>query len=151
MISQKLRSYLDNHQVLYQTKPHVPTADAMRTAQATHTPGREFAKTVLIKASDRMLMTVMPSTDRVHLDELKQALGEQNLELATEDDMLAAFPDCEVGAMPPFGNLYNMEVFVNEHLRRDEKISFNAGSHDEVMQMSYQDFERLVHPHVVHF
>ncbi len=96
-------------------------------------------------------MTVMPSTDRVHLDELKQALGEQNLELATEDEMLAAFPDCEVGAMPPFGNLYNMEVFVNEHLRRDEKISFNAGSHDEVMQMSYQDFERLVHPHVVHF
>ena len=120
MISQKLRSYLDNHQVLYQTKPHVPTADAMRTAQATHTPGREFAKTVLIKANDRMLMTVMPSTDRVHLDELKQALGEQNLALATEDEMLAAFPDCEVGAMPPFGNLYNMEVFVNEHLRRDE-------------------------------
>ncbi|GGX48589.1 aminoacyl-tRNA deacylase [Saccharospirillum salsuginis] len=151
MINDKLRSYLDNQSVPYQTEPHEPTIDASRTAQAAHVPGREFAKTVIVKADGRMLMAVLPSTDQVHVDELRKALGARELELASEDEIRSAFPDCEVGAMPPFGNLYNMDVFVNEHLRQDEQIWFNAGSHDEVMRISWKDFDNLVHPQVLHF
>ncbi|AZT84806.1 MAG: YbaK/EbsC family protein [Marinobacter sp.] len=151
MINQKLREFLDSNAVSYRTEAHEPTVDASRTAQAAHVRGREFAKTVIVKADGRLFMTVLPSTDRVHVDQLKQALGAKELELADEDDINAAFPDCEIGAMPPFGNLYNMDVFVSEHLREDEHIVFNAGSHSEVMRMSYQDYDRLVHPQVLHF
>ncbi|EON93572.1 YbaK/prolyl-tRNA synthetase associated region [Marinobacter lipolyticus SM19] len=151
MINQKLREFLDSNAVSYRTEAHEPTVDASRTAQAAHVRGREFAKTVIVKADGRLFMTVLPSTDRVHVDQLKQALGARDLELADEDDINAAFPDCEIGAMPPFGNLYNMDVFVSEHLREDEHIVFNAGSHSEVMRMSYQDYDRLVHPQVLHF
>lgn len=151
MISQKLREYLDSHAVTYRTEVHEPTIDAARTAQAAHVRGREFAKTVIVKANDRLLMTVLPSTDHVHVEELKQALGAKELVLADEDDILTAFPDCELGAMPPFGNLYDMDVFVSEHLREDEHIVFNAGSHSEVIRMSYGDYDRLVHPHVLRF
>lgn len=151
MISEKLRTYLDNQKVNYRTEQHEPTIDASRTAQATHVPGREFAKTVIVKADGRLLMAVLPSTDQVHVDELKKALGAKDVQLAGESEVKSAFPDCETGAMPPFGNLYNMEVFVNERLREDEQIVFNAGTHDEVMRMSYRDFDRLVHPQVLHF
>lgn len=151
MISTTLQEYLDQRSIHYQTKPHDPTVDAMRTAEAAHIPGREFAKTVIVKADGRLLMAVLPSTEQVHLDELQHALGAKQIELASEDEIQSAIPDCEPGAMPPFGNLYNMEVFVNEHLRRDEQIWFNAGSHDEVMQLSWKDFDDLVHPQVLHF
>lgn len=151
MINQKLREFLDSNAVSYRTEAHEPTVDASRTAQAAHVRGREFAKTVIVKADGRLFMTVLPSTDRVHVDQLKQALGARDLQLADEDDINAAFPDCEIGAMPPFGNLYNMDVFVSEHLREDDHIVFNAGSHNEVMRMSYRDYERLVHPQVLHF
>lgn len=151
MISQKLREFLDSNAVSYRTEVHEPTVDAARTAQAAHVPGREFAKTVIVKADGRLFMTVLPSTDHVHVEQLKKALGAKDVTLADEEDINAAFPDCEIGAMPPFGNLYNMDVFVSEHLRVDEHIVFNAGSHNEVMRMSYQDFDRLVHPQVLHF
>lgn len=151
MINQKLREFLDSNGVSYRTEVHEPTVDASRTAQAAHVRGREFAKTVIVKADGRLFMTVLPSTDRVDVDQLKQALGAKDLELADEDEINAAFPDCEIGAMPPFGNLYNMDVFVSQHLREDEHIVFNAGSHSEVIRMSYQDYDRLVHPQVLHF
>ncbi|MFE8069449.1 YbaK/EbsC family protein [Marinobacteraceae bacterium S3BR75-40.1] len=151
MISPKLKEYLDSNAVKYQSLPHEPAADAARTAHVAHVPGREFAKAVIVKANGRLTMAVVPATDHVHVKELKQALGAADLELADEDEIRAAFPDCEVGAMPPFGNLYGMEVFVNEHLREDDSIVFNAGSHDEALRMSYQDFDRLVHPQVLHF
>lgn len=151
MINQKLRDFLDSNAVSYQIEAHEPTVDASRTAQSAHVRGREFAKTVIVKADGRLIMTVLPSTDRVHTDQLKQALGARDLELADEDDINAAFPDCEIGAMPPFGNLYNMEVFVSQHLREDEHIVFNGGSHSEVVRMSYQEYDRLVQPQVLHF
>lgn len=151
MINQKLREFLDSNGVSYRTEVHEPTVDASRTAQAAHVRGREFAKTVIVKADGRLFMTVLPSTDRVDVDQLKHALGAKDLELADEDEINAAFPDCEIGAMPPFGNLYNMDVFVSQHLREDEHIVFNAGSHSEVIRMSYQDYDRLVHPQVLHF
>ena len=151
MISPKLKEYLDSQAVKYQTLPHEPTPDAARTAHAAHVPGREFAKTVIIKANGQYMMAVLPATDHVHIRELKQALGTSDLELADEKELEMAFPDCEVGAMPPFGNLYGMDVFVNEHLREDDSIVFNGGSHGEAMRMSYQDYDRLVHPQVLRF
>ncbi|MDC0661547.1 aminoacyl-tRNA deacylase [Marinobacter sp. SS21] len=151
MISERLRNFLEQNLVKYHTEMHPSTPDAMRTAQAAHVPGREFAKTVIFKADGRVGMAVLPATDQVHLAELRKALGSTEVSLASEEEMKAAFPDCDIGAMPPFGNLYDMEVFVSEHLRVDESITFNAGSHDEVMKMSYRDYERLVHPNVVHF
>lgn len=151
MISERLRNYLEQNPVKYRTEMHPATADAMRTAQSAHVPGREFAKSVIFKANGKVGMAVLPATDQVHLDELGKAIGSREISLADEDELRAAFPDCDVGAMPPFGNLYNMETFVSEHLREDDNITFNAGSHDEVMKMSYQDYERLVRPHVVHF
>lgn len=151
MISQKLRDYLDNHAVTYQVETHERTPDASRTAQAAKVPGREFAKTVIVKADGKLHMAVLPSTDQVHLDELKKALGAREVSLAEEGEIGSVFPDCELGAMPPFGNLYDMDVFVNEHLREDEHIVFNAGSHDEVIRMSYMDYDKLVNPQVLHF
>ncbi len=151
MISPILRNYLEHEKVTFQVKQHQPTVDACRTAQAAHVPGRTFAKTVIVKADNALKMVVIPSTDEVHLSELQQALGARKLTLADESEFESAFPDCETGAMPPFGNLYNMEVFVNEHLREDEHIVFNAGGHDEVMRMSYRDYDRLVNPQVLHF
>lgn len=151
MISEKLRNYLESNAVTYRTQLHEPTVGSSRTAQSAHVRGREFAKTVVIKSGGRLFMTVLPSTDQVHLDQLKQAMGTLDMELASEEDITQAFPDCELGAMPPFGNLYDMDVFVSEHLREDDHIAFNAGSHDEVMHMSYQDYDRLVRPHVLHF
>lgn len=151
MISQKLREYLDSHSVKYHTELHAPTVDAARTAQAAHIPGREFAKTVIIRNNGRLSMAVLPSTDVVHVEQLKKALGSEDLDLADESELSSAFPDCELGAMPPFGNLYDMEVFVSDHLRNDEHIVFNAGAHDEVMRMSYRDYDRLVNPTVLHF
>ncbi|MFL1405940.1 aminoacyl-tRNA deacylase [Marinobacter sp. M1N3S26] len=151
MINQKLRDFLDSNAVKYEVEVHEPTIDASRTAQAAHVPGREFAKTVIVKADGKLFMTVLPSTDQVHLDQLKQSMGARQLELADEDELHTAFPDCETGAMPPFGNLYNMDVFVSEHLREDDHIVFNAGNHSDVLRMSYQDYDRLVHPQVLHF
>lgn len=151
MISQKLQEFLDSNGVRYQTEVHEPTIDASRTAQAAHVPGREFAKTVIVKADGRLVMAVLPSTDQVHIDELKHSLGAREVELAAENDIKTAFLDCELGAMPPFGNLYNMDVFVSAHLREDEHIVFNAGTHRDVIRMSYQDYDRLVRPNVLRF
>ncbi|MCG8517874.1 MAG: deacylase [Pseudomonadales bacterium] len=151
MISERLQRFLNDHPVKFRTELHPSTADAMRTAEVTHVPGREFAKSVIFKTHGKVGMAVLPATDHVHLLELGRALGSDDISLATEDELRNAFPDCDVGAMPPFGNLYGMETFVSEHLREDDTITFNAGSHDEVMQMTYQDYERLVRPHVVHF
>lgn len=151
MISQKLREFLDSSGVRYQTEVHERTVDAARTAEAAHVPGREFAKTVIVRADGRLLMTVLPATDQVHVDQLKRSLGAKEVELADESDIDTAFLDCELGAMPPFGNLYNMDVFVSEHLREDETIAFNAGTHEDVIRMSYQDYDRLVRPNVLRF
>ena len=91
-------------------------------------------------------MLVLPASERVDLELLRQSLGTESVEIAKEDEFGSLFPDCEVGAMPPFGNLYDMEVFVSPHLAEDVEIAFNAGSHTELLRMNYSDFERLVNP-----
>ncbi len=146
---QKLKDYLDQHEVEYVTISHSPAYTAQRIAEITHIPGKELAKTVIVKIDDKFAMAVLPASRRVDLRHLQEALGADDVVLASEQEFKALFPDCEVGAMPPFGNLYDMGVYVAEQLTEDDEIAFNAGSHTELVRMSYRDFASLVTPQVV--
>ncbi len=142
----RLKDFLDKEHVKYVTIAHSPAYTAQEIAELTHTPGKELAKTVIVKIEGELAMVVLPASEKVRLGHLRQTLGTENIELANEDEFEGAFPDCETGAMPPFGNLYGMSVFVDQTLREDEEIAFNAGSHDELIRLSYAEYERLVHP-----
>ena len=111
-------------------------------------PGKELTKTVMVKIDGRMAMAVLPASYQIGFDRLKQAAGAEIVELAGEEEFKGLFSNCDVGAMPPFGNLYDMDVFVESHLAEDEEIAFNAGSHTELVRLSYKDFEQLVEPKV---
>ena len=149
MPAQKLKEFLDSHNVEYITISHSPAYTAQRIAEITHTPGKDLAKTVIVKLDGKFSMAVLPASHRVDLDYLKRGAKAGNVEVATEAEFKDRFPDCEVGAMPPFGNLYDMPVFAAKELTEDEEIAFNAGSHSELVQLAYRDFDKLVHPKVV--
>ena len=142
----RLKDFLDKEHVKYVTIGHSPAFTAQEIAALTHTPGKELAKTVIIKVDGELTMVVLPASEMVRLDHLRESLGTEFVELADEDEFKGAFPDCETGAMPPFGNLYGMSVFVSQALREDDEIAFNAGSHDELIRLPYAEYERLVHP-----
>ncbi len=146
-----IRAYLDEAHVDYMVRGHQPAFSSSRVAQATHVPGRELAKVVIVWLDSRMAMAVLPSTQHVDLEHLRELTGAENVRLAHEEEFASRFQHCEVGAMPPFGNLYHMEVFVAESLTEDEFISFNACTHTDIMTMAYADFERLVRPAVLAF
>ncbi len=143
---QKLKDYLDDNGVKYTLVSHSPAFTAQEIAQTAHIPGKWLAKTVMVKIDGKMAMAVLPATCRVDLDLLKEAAGAKTVQLAAEDEFKYRFPGCAVGAMPPFGNLFGMEVFVADILREDEEIAFNAGTHSELIRLPYRDFERLVKP-----
>jgi Ala-tRNA(Pro) deacylase len=145
----KLQEFLDKHHVKYVTIRHSPAYTAQEIAAATHIPGREVAKTVMVKLDGRLAMTVLPASYQVDFERLQNAAGVSHAELASEQEFRDLFPDCDVGAMPPFGNLYGMEVFVAESLAADEEIAFNAGTHTELIRLAYRDFAQLVQPQVV--
>lgn len=151
MISQKLKKYLDDHGVRYVVIVHSPAYTAQEIAAKSHVPGKELAKTVIINVDGKTAMAVLPASSQVDFDQLRRAIGAETVELAHEQEFKYRFPDCEIGAMPPFGNLYDMDVFVAEKLTEDEEIAFNAGSHSELIRMKYRDFERLVQPRVLRF
>ena len=147
----KLKEFLGKNKVKYVTLSHSEAYTAQEIASSAHIPGKELAKTVIVKIDGKMAMAVLPASQRVYFDLLKKATGAKKVELATEGEFQDLFPECEIGAMPPFGNLYEMDVFVDESLREDEEIAFNAGSHTELIRLSYKDFESLVKPKVVKF
>ncbi len=147
----KLKNYLDENNIEYITIRHSLAFNAQRVAATTHIPGKELAKTVMIKLDGKMAMAVLPASYRVRLDVLKELTGAKTIELANEMEFKYLFPECEIGAMPPFGNLYDMEVFVAASLAKDTEIAFNAGTHVELIRMAYADFERLVQPIVLAF
>ena len=149
MPTQKLKDYLDQHEIQYVTISHSPAYTAQRIAELTRIPGKELAKTVIVKIDDKFAMAVLPASCRVNLWHLQEAIGADEVTLSSETEFNELFPDCEVGAMPPFGNLYNMGVYVAEQLTEDDEIAFNAGSHSELVKMSYSDFANLVTPQVV--
>ncbi len=145
----KLKSFLDSHNIEYVTISHSPAYTAQRIAELTHTPGKELAKTVIVKLDDRFAMAVVPASHRVDIDYLKRGVHANRVTLATEAEFADLFPDCELGAMPPFGNLYDMDVYVAEALTEDTEIAFNAGSHTELVRLAYEDFASLVKPTVI--
>jgi Ala-tRNA(Pro) deacylase len=145
---QKLKDFLDDNGVKYTLISHSPAFTAQEIAESVHIPGKWLAKTVMVKIDGKMAMAVLPATCRVDLDLLKSAAGVMTAELATEEEFQYLFRGCAVGAMPPFGNLYGMVVYVADVLREDEEIAFNAGTHSELIRLKYRDFERLVKPTV---
>lgn len=146
-----LKNFLDLNRVKYVSIIHSPAYTAQEVAQSVHLPGREMAKVVIIKLNDQMAMAVLPATSKVVVPDLRELTSCENVALALESEFKSRFPDCEVGAMPPFGNLYGMEVYASEDLALNREIAFNAGSHVEVIRMNYDDFERLVKPKVLAF
>jgi Ala-tRNA(Pro) deacylase len=144
----KLKDFLDKNGVKYVSIRHSPAFTAQEIAASAHIPGKELAKTVMVKLDGKMAMAVLPASFRVDFGLLKKAAGARKAELAGEDEFRGAFPECELGAMPPFGNLYGMPVYASEALAEDEEIAFNAGSHIEVLKLAYKEFERLVKPTV---
>ena len=148
---QKLKEFLDSHSIKYVTISHSRAFTAQETATSAHIPGKELAKTVMIKMNGKMAMAVLPASSKVDFDLLKKATRVATIEIANEKEFKDLFPDCEIGAMPPFGNLYGMDVFVAESLTEDKEIAFNAGSHRELVKMLYKDFEKLVRPKIAKF
>jgi len=144
----KLKEFLDNHHVKYLCVNHSPGYTAQEVAAAAHVSGKQLAKIVMLKVGGKLVMFVLPANEHVNFSSIKEATG-TSADLASESDFKGKFPECEVGAMPPFGNLYDVPVYVSNHLQDNEQIVFNAGSHSELMKMAYQDFERLVKPKVL--
>jgi Ala-tRNA(Pro) deacylase len=149
MISEKIRSFLDKNGVKYTTIKHSPAFTANEIAASAHVRGREMAKTVMVKIDDWLAMVVLPASHLVSIENLRQIVGAKNVRLAREEEFSRTFPDCEPGAMPPMGNLYGLDVYVDPDLAKDETIAFNAGSHTELIRMPYADFVRLVEPKVL--
>ncbi len=147
----KLKDYLDKNNIQYITIRHSLAFNAQQIAATTHIPGKELAKTVMVKIDGKMAMAVLPASYLVNLKLLKELTGAKTLELANEMEFKHLFPECEIGAMPPFGNLYDMEVYVAESLAKDKEIAFNSGTHVELIRMTFADFERLVQPVVLAF
>jgi len=147
----RLTNLLNAEHIDYVTIPHSIAYTAQEAAASAHIPGIEFAKTVIVKIDGKLAMAVLPALYKIHLGLLKQETEASQVSLASEDDFRGLFPGCETGAMPPFGNLYGMDVYVEESLLEDSEITFNAGTHTELMQLSYYDFERLVHPNIGKF
>jgi Ala-tRNA(Pro) deacylase len=145
----KLKEFLDTQQTKYVVISHSPAYTAMEVAQSAHIPGKDLAKVVMVMLDGRMCMAVMPAIRKLDLERLRQAAEVSEARLATEDEFRKLFPECETGAMPPFGNLYGMEVYVAAQLAEDEEIAFNAGSHTEVIKLRYADYAKLVGPKVV--
>jgi Ala-tRNA(Pro) deacylase len=148
---QKLREFLDQNSVKYVSISHSPAYTAQEIAASAHIPGQELAKTVMVKLDGDMAMAVLPASFRVDLDQLRAAAGADVVELATEEEFKGLFPGCEPGAMPPFGNLWDMPVYACETLADDVEIAFNAGSHTELVRLPFDDFARLVDPKVTRF
>ncbi|MHB8906167.1 MAG: aminoacyl-tRNA deacylase [Melioribacteraceae bacterium] len=151
MPTKMLREFLDQNKIRYVTVKHSVAYTAQEIAASAHIKGKELAKTVLIKADGKMAMCVLPASYKIDFDLLKEALGGKNIRLANEVEFKDKFPECDVGAMPPFGNLYGMDVYVEEILAKDEEIAFNACSHIELLQMSFKDYGRLVKPRLIKF
>ncbi|KPJ87737.1 MAG: prolyl-tRNA synthetase [Spirochaetes bacterium DG_61] len=147
---EKLKKFLNENRVKYVSIKHSLAYTAQEIAASAHIHGKELAKSVIVKIDGEMAMAVLPANFRIDLNRLAQEVGGKKVELADEREFSERFPGCAPGAMPPFGNLYGMQVFVDPSLSEDEQIVFNAGSHTELIRLSYKDFVRLVKPRITH-
>jgi len=151
MPAKKLKEFLDKNNIKYISIKHSPAYTAQEIAAKSHISGKEMAKTVIVKVNNNVAMAVLPASFKIDFEALSEVTGSDNVSLAGEEEFKNMFPDCEIGAMPPFGNLYNLAVYVAQTLSEDEEIAFNAGNHSELIRMSYKDFERLVKPKILKF
>ncbi len=151
MPAQKLREFLDSQGIKYVKITHSPAYTAQEIAATAHIRGQELAKTIMVFIDGKLSMAVLPSKYSIDFDHFKKEIGAKTVKLATESEFKDLFPDCEVGAMPPFGNLYGMPVYVDRTLTEDKQIAFNACSHSELFRMSYGDYAQLVQPKVLKF
>ncbi len=142
----KLREFLDSHHVKYLVYSHSLAYTAQGIAALTHVSGKKLAKTVIVKIDGILAMAVVPAALHVDLDRLLSLTGARAVEIASELEFKDAFPDCETGAMPPFGNLYDMAVYADASLAENEEITFSAGTHRELVRMGWDDMVRLVNP-----
>jgi Ala-tRNA(Pro) deacylase len=149
-ISIRLKNFLDENQIPYSVMTHIRAYTAQGAAATMQISGKELAKTVVLSAGEEMILAVLPAPNHVRLDKLADEMGKP-VRLATEQEFSSLFPDCEPGAMPPFGSLYNLPVYVDESLAADEAIVFNAGTHRDAIRMRYADFVRLAKPTVCSF
>ena len=146
-----LTQYLDQHQIPYTVITHSPAYTAQGIAGLAHISGKELAKTVIVKLDDKLVMAVLPANFHVDLSALKRGLKAKAVEIAAEEEFRDRFAGCETGAMPPFGNFYGLPVFADENLARDKEIAFNAGTHRELIRMTWDDFRRLAEPMILRF
>lgn len=149
--SSRIYEFLQSQGVRYTTIHHPPAYTAQGVATLAHIPQTQVAKVVIVEVDGLLAMAVLPADTHINLRRLKAGLRAHHVGVVTESEFARHFPDCEVGAMPPFGNLYNMPVYVDEELTADPEIAFNAGAHDEVIQLAYAEFARLVSPQVLRF
>ena len=147
----RLEAYLREKQVPFEVRHHPMAVTAQEVAASEHVPGKMLAKTVMVLAEGKMVMLALPAPYQVDMDKAGTVLGAGEVRLAHEEEFEDTFPDCEVGAMPPFGNLYKVAVYVEEALAEDETIVFRAGTHTDTMSVRYADFERLVEPTIAEF
>ncbi len=144
----RLREFLDSHQVRYYVISHSPAYTAQEIAATAHVSGNEMAKTVMVTVDGRMAMVVLPASRQLDFELLRALCGTRDVALAEEREFGGMFPECEIGAMPPFGNLYGMEVYADDELEGDGEhdITCNAGAHTELLRLSWEDYRRLVNP-----
>ena len=143
---QTVAEFLTTHHIPYRTQRHPPAFTAQEIAEQAHISGYRLAKTVVVKLDGKMAICVLPATERVNFSQLRHAAGSHTAELASEDEFAGCFPTCELGAMPPFGNLYGLPVYAVDSLKMDESVAFNSGDASELLMLSWQDFNQLVHP-----
>lgn len=144
----KLREFLDSHNIKYLVISHSLAYTAQGVAALAHVSGKKLAKTVIVKIDGNLAMAVIPASEHVDLDKLRSLTAAKTIEIASEREFKDAFPDCETGAMSPFGNLYDMAVYADTSLAQQEEITFSAGSHRELVRMRWADMARLVNPRV---
>lgn len=149
MFGERVKDFLENNNIAYEYIKHPREFSATRTCQSAHVPGSEFAKTVILKIDGKLTMAVVTANQMVYPGFLKNFFPAERIELANESEFKNYFPDCEIGAMPPFGNLYGIDEFISMDLTKDEYIIFNAGSHTALIKMRYNDFQKLVHPKII--
>ena len=147
-ILRRLKELFDEAKVSYEVYNHPLAYTAQEIAARQHFSGKEMAKVVMIEVDDRLIMGVIPGSQKINLNTVKASLGVKQARLATEDEFISRFPECEVGAMPPFGHLFGLPVFVDPALEKDDVIYFNAGNHVQTVRLSYKDFARLVKPQI---
>ena len=151
MPARKLKDFLDRHKVKYVVIQHSTAYSSSEIAASAHVKGKTLAKTVIVRVDGTDTMAVLPSSYHVNLEKLRIATRSGSAVLSAEGEFAKEFPGCDEGAMPPFGNLYGMPVYVDPSLAEDEQIAFNACTHTELIQMAYKDFVELVKPTVISF